>query len=212
MNKTRFNSLTAGFGLAIAFTLLCLAATAFAQTPITDPRDGKAYKTAKIGEQVWLAENLNYNAEGSKCFNLKPEYCEKYGRLYNWDMAIKSCPSGWHLPSKGEYEALDKAVGGKDVAARKLKAKSGWFKDGNGTDDYGFSALPGGDLGGVCPPGGAFSGEGFTGTWWSIGEDNSSAYYRYITCNDEVVFGLTSEKSYMHSVRCVKDKPQGGTK
>ena len=111
---------------------------------LIDNRDGKKYKTVTIGSKTWMAENLNYEAKGSKCYENKDENCTTYGRLYNWSTAMKACPSGWHLPSKTEYEALDKAVGGEEVAGKKLKAKSGWNKNGNGTDDFGFPAMPGG--------------------------------------------------------------------
>jgi len=107
----------------------------------TDPRDGKVYKTVKIGEQIWLAQNLNYEAEGS----LKDK---KYGNRYTWEQAKKACPSGWHLPSKEEWQILVDFAGGNEIAGKKLKAKSCWTgKDGvsgNGTDEFGFSALPGG--------------------------------------------------------------------
>lgn len=73
---------------------------------IMDSRDGKTYKIAKIGNQVWMAENLNYETNGSYCRKDDPEKCAKYGRLYIWESALNACPVGWHLPTKGEYETL----------------------------------------------------------------------------------------------------------
>jgi len=138
----------------------------------TDKRDNKTYKTTKICSQTWMAENLNYAVEGSKCYgedgkivsgtddNDKTIYttlsnaeiqanCNKYGRLYNWETANMACPSGWHLPDTTEWIILVVAVGGKETAGNYLKSKSGWYDarawyDGNGEDKYGFSALPGG--------------------------------------------------------------------
>ena len=141
--------------------ILIITITTYAQTSLLDERDGKTYKTVKIGTQIWMAENLNYDVEGSECYKNKPENCVKYGRLYNWDAALKNCPYGWHLPSKEEWDMLITVVGGEKTAGKKLKAKSGWkkyvptgndaedcwnentSKPGNGTDNYGFSALPG---------------------------------------------------------------------
>jgi uncharacterized protein (TIGR02145 family) len=171
---------------------------------LTDNRDGKKYKTVKIGNQTWMAENLNYNESGSKCYDYKPKNCEKYGRLYDWSTAKKACPLGWHLPSKGEYEVLDKHVGGEEVAGKKLKAKSGWDKNGNGTDDYGFSALPGGD--GYSD--GSFSNVGDSGYWWSaneIGDGSNYAYYRSMYYDGDGADWSNYDKSYLRSVRCVQD-------
>ena len=199
--------------LTLLLALLCI--TTLAQTPITDPRDGKTYKTVKIGEQIWLAENLNYNAEGSKCYDNKPENCEKYGRLYNWDMAINVCPSGWHLPSEDEYEELHNMAGGREIAGKKLKTKSGWADncDGcNGTDEFGFSALPGG-YGYIDGP---FYAVGFLGYWWSAKEYEFSDHYAYRR-NLFNKFGDENWKEYevkrcLFSVRCIKGKSQGGMK
>ncbi|MDR0517648.1 MAG: hypothetical protein LBH25_11450 [Fibromonadaceae bacterium] len=139
-----------------AITMLALISTAvFAQQKgsFTDSRDKKTYKTVKIGEQTWMAENLKYNAKGSKCYDNKEENCQKYGRLYNWETAKKACPSGWHLPSNEEWDKLyryadgDKGTGSpymSETAGKLLKSSSGWYNGGNGTDAYNFSALPGG--------------------------------------------------------------------
>jgi uncharacterized protein (TIGR02145 family) len=174
---------------------------------LTDTRDGKKYKTVKIGSQIWMAENLNYAANGSKCYDNKPENCKKYGRLYDWTTAMKVCPSGGHLPRKSEYEMLDKAV---STSGKKLKAKSGWnnYKsgwnnyEGNGMDEYGFSALPGGYGG----SGGSFSNVGDRGYWWSASEDDSDfAYGRYMRNDAGYAYWGSNDKDRLFSVRCVQD-------
>jgi len=165
---------------------------------LTDKRDGKKYKTVIIGERTWMAENLNYEAKGSVCYDNNPENCNKYGRLYDWNTAKEACPSGWHLPSDEEWK-IEGYVGGD--AGKKLKSKGGWNNDGNGTDDFGFSALPGGSY-----SYGSFSNVGYRGDWWSATEDHASiAYYRTMGYDDSKVGRGNSEKSSLHSVRCLQD-------
>jgi len=194
-------------------TLLNIAV--FAQDTFTDSRDGKKYKTVKIGNQIWMAENLNFDAPDSKCYDNSQENCAKYGRLYNWETAMKICPNGWHLPSYEEWTTLTDFVGGAKTAGTKLKAKSGWNKegrtklkaksgcnkDGNGTDDFGFSALPGG----YCY-GSSFDNVGGDGNWWCASEYGSDIaygwgmYYCY-----EYVDWYYDGKDSLFSVRCLQD-------
>jgi uncharacterized protein (TIGR02145 family) len=137
----------------------------------TDPRDGKKYRTAIIDGERWMAENLNYETpDSSWCYENSPDSCAKYGRLYHKEVAIKACPPGWYLPSIDDWLDLDMTEDGSEVTATMLKAKSGWGRDtvnnvsNNGTDDYGFSALPGG----FRRDRGSFENVGFGGHWWMV--------------------------------------------
>jgi uncharacterized protein (TIGR02145 family) len=177
----------------------------------TDPRDGKVYRTVKIGSQVWMAENLSYNAPGSIFYNNDPKNGEKYGRLYNWETAMKASPTGWHLPSDEELKVLINFVGGKDAVGKHLKAKSGWSdnkgQNGNGLDTYGFAALPGGI---ALPDGIGYSGwsskVGNMGIWWSSSEYTSNeVYFWSMYYNDEGMIWYRASKKNLHSIRCVKD-------
>ena len=179
----------------------------------TDTRDKKTYKTVKIGSQVWMAENLNYAAEDlySCCYgdDDSPDSpnCKKYGRLYDWNVAMKVCPSGWHLPSNKEWDILVNSVGADKVAGKKLKSASDWNdyegKSGNGTDNYGFSALPGHS----CGPDGCYSSLGDKGYWWSFTEkDDRSAYNWIMNYNNDDVNHSDDDKGNAYlSVRCIKD-------
>jgi len=183
---------------------------------LTDTRDWQTYRTVEIGTQVWMAENLNYDAPGSACYEDDPSYCDIYGRLYGWatvmDGASSStsspsgvqgvCPVGWHVPSDDEWTMLTDAVGGASTAGTKLKSTSGWCSGGNGTDEYGFSALPGGSR----LTNGIFFLAGYGGFWWSATEgDASSAGFRTMGCNIDLVNMDDFDKSYLYSVRCVRD-------
>jgi uncharacterized protein (TIGR02145 family) len=158
-----------------------------------------------------MAENLNYaTAEGSWCYDNQPSYCETYGRLYDWVTARTACPDGWHLPSYAEWDILVKYVDpnwtsnniGSNVAGKKLKATSGWNNNSNGTDDFGFSALPGGFRYTV----GNFDNAGYRGHWWSASESNASlAYYRTMYYDYEYADWNDTGKAYGLSVRCLQD-------
>jgi uncharacterized protein (TIGR02145 family) len=183
----------------------------------TDIRDSIVYRFVKIGNQTWMAENLNYDAQSSKCYNRNETNCTTYGRLYNLETAISNCPSGWHLPSNDEWAALVTAVGGTEIAGIKLKATSSWndcdYGDcngnpGGGTNDYGFSALPGGG----CDPNGNFYLMRKNSYWWSTTKNNiGNAYFWYMGYDFNGIEHWASEdddiddNDTFFSVRCVKN-------
>jgi len=175
----------------------------------TDERDGKVYKTVKIGAQVWMAENLNYDAAGGKCYANNKGNCAKYGRLYNWDTAMKACPAGWHLPTDREWTTLVDYAGGREKAGTKLKSSTGWRSDEctpAATDNYGFSALPGGygydtDSYLCC-----FYDVDNYGYWWSATAYNADfARYRLMYDDGERVRRNVYGKVILFSVRCVQN-------
>jgi len=182
--------------------LLLFSTVVFAQQKgtFTDSRDNKTYKAVKIAQAWWMAENLNYAASGSKCYDNNSWNCTKYGRLYDWNAAMRACPYGWHLPSNAEWDMLVAYAGGEETAGKNLNAKSGWY-DGNGTDQYGFSALPGG----YGEWDGSFNFVGLFGYWWSATESNTSNAYGWGISHIRIIFSYNTHKSDLYSVRCVQD-------
>jgi len=193
-------------------------------TDFTDTRNiPQTYKTVIIGDQTWMARNLNYDVDGSKCYDDKPGNCSNYGRLYDWATAMDLdesynknssgydpkhqgiCPNGWHLPSDVEWQALVEYVG--TNVGVKLRAKSGWSdKDDNGDDDYGFSAMPSGFY--DNKKFGNMEEGNQIGYWWSNTElknDPEQAWYRRIGFDYYNVSKVNGEKTYMFAVRCIKD-------
>ena len=180
----------------------------FLRTLISDSRDGKIYRKVKIGKQTWMAENLNYETNNSYCYEDNPTNCQKYGRLYEWKAAIDACPRGWHLPSEDEFDALSAAVGGKSTAAKMLKSQTGWDRNGNGTDAYGFAALPAGYMS-KSDYYRNFWGEGVNAYFWSVKQDPhvpQDAYYYVLGTGDDAKLkreGRDGKNFYY--VRCLKD-------
>ena len=171
-------------------------------TPNVNGSGNYTGREVRIGSQTWMAENLNRNTTDSRCYRDSSSYCEKYGRLYTYDAAMSACPNGWHLPSEAEWSTLENYVGGRSTAGTKLKSATYW----NGTDEYGFSALPGGQYIGV-----GCSGAGSDGAWWKEGI-NSLGWpsARIMGSNYEYVTGMADgtaigyDASY-YSVRCVRN-------
>ncbi|MDR2556039.1 MAG: hypothetical protein LBC64_11530 [Fibromonadaceae bacterium] len=189
---------------------------------------GETYKTIKIGTQTWFQRNLNYVVEGSKCGNgsslsdANTATCDTYGRLYNWATAMNLpascnssscatsisakhqgiCPSGWHIPSDADWDALTTAVGGFKIAGKYLKATNGWNGVDNGEDKFGFAALPGGGYSYSY----ANYDVGYYGSWWSASEDYSDIAYSWRMSYDSEYAGWDQNyKNDLFSVRCLKD-------
>ncbi|NOQ25088.1 MAG: tetratricopeptide repeat protein [Bacteroidales bacterium] len=170
-----------------------------------DKRDGQSYRIVTIGKQVWMAENLNYETENSYCYDNNPSNCETYGRLYIWDAAIKSCPDRWHLPNNDEWQILIDYQGGNKIAGGKIKTKGIvlWGSPNkDATNEYGFSALPGGSLTNF----GKFVRLGKNSSWWSTSESNIilANYQRIGHQNNNIILGKGSKEEGF-SVRCMKD-------
>ena len=217
-----------------------------------DERDGQVYRTIKIGNQVWMAQNLNYayneptstQDSSSFCYGGNPANCTIFGRLYLWSAAMDSvgkfstngkgcgygskcsatgkvrgvCPSGWHLPSREEVVTLLETVGGEQMpeedwqwenAGKALKSVGGWNKfnldNGNGTDEFGFSAIPAGnwDYSGRF----FYIGDELNIMTSSLKKDNSSDSY-YLSLLNNVSYASIYSGSSMdgQSVRCIMDE------
>lgn len=160
----------------------------------TDSRDNKTYNTVKIGNQTWMAENLNYNtSSGSWCYNNSNDNCNKYGRLYDWETAKTVCPTGWKLPSKTDFETLLNNVGGSGSNAYKALMPSG---------SSGFSAL----FGGWRYSTGLFINIGSSGYFWSSSpNDSDSAWSLNVLSYFKNANVYYNNRSVGFSVRCIKD-------
>jgi uncharacterized protein (TIGR02145 family) len=202
---------------------------------LTDVRDGNHYNVVKIGDQVWMAENLmylpsvvgpgtgseitpyfyvyDYDGTDVNAAKATANYTT-YGVLYNWPAAMEACPDGWHLPSDAEWEQLAQYISDQkgpyskssddwQEVGKHLKETSGWGSGGNGTDDFGFSALPGGyrEIPVIF-----FDAVGYYGYWWSSTECNSGyAWFRYLNYSPSDFSRYYISKDYGFSVRCVRD-------
>ncbi len=186
-------------------------------------------KEVKIGTQVWMTKNLNVstfkngdpiteaktaeewimageNKQPAWCyFDNDPTNGTKYGKFYNWYAVIDArglAPNGYHIPTDTEWTKLIDYLGGKEVAGTKMKSSSGWYQNGNGTNESGFNGLPSGGR----SPDGPFAPIGSYGSWWSSSEENASfAWYRGLKYRDGVIVGNSYFKENGLSVRCLRD-------
>ena len=188
----------------------------FTYGEILDTRDDQVYKVVVIGEgtkaQTWMAQNLNYayNHETAKsyCYGDDQNNCDTYGRLYTWAAAVETCPSGWHLPSKAEWETLFSYVGNEvesNNVGTALKTASGWVSqtgDEADRDAYGFAVLPAGGR----DKSGDFGEAGYSADFWSSTEsDDGGAYYELFVHDYSYVEVDRYTKDIAFSVRCLRD-------
>ena len=167
----------------------------------TDPRDGQAYKIVQIGNLTWFAQNLNYEVDGSVCPEGDSRNCDKYGRLYTWEVAQNVCPEGWLLPDSSDLAKLVVQAGGLAQTGDALKATAGWFKKGNGSDAFGFRALPAG----FRSVEGAYDGIGGYAYFWSATETlDGLAYYLFLDFSSKAAGLNAFGKGDFRSVRCIK--------
>ena len=174
-----------------------------------DTRDGKTYRMVTIGSQTWFAENVNYKGDDvtSYCHSGKPENCDKYGSLYDWDNAKKACPSGTHLPTIEELRELLHFVG-EDSSAVVLMADTGWTRDDGylGTDKYGFAMLPGS----YKASGGYGSSLGWCTNMWTASDSAGLVYAVYLGWNlPYASIGLYDlAEGWGMAVRCIEGEPK----
>jgi len=144
------------------------------ENSFTDERNHVTYTYIEIDGQAWMAQNLNYAASTSTCYDNQTVNCSKYGRLYSLEAAKTACPSNWHLPSSTEWNALLAKAGGSLVADFAV------LRGGYGNGTYFFL-------------------EGIAGSWWS-----SDGYYYIITDNYDDVQSEIDLPDALNSVRCVR--------
>lgn len=199
----------------------CVGDNPIVKESFIDERDGQEYKTVVIGKQKWMAQNLNYNAEGSKCAYGDDGDCSKIGRLYSWIIAVNTegcdaespcdlkyplqgvCPNGWHLPTMEEYETLVKEsyfVNGGEYAGLMLKSLDGWECEEckKGVDALGFSVPVGPTAGGD----GEYSFV-LNATYWTASEDTYRDAYDFSIMDDARFF--PDLKMWEYYIRCVEN-------
>ena len=154
--------------------------------------------------------------EDDGCDNFGPDIdaCDEaqslseYGRLYNWyavDDARGLCPSGWHVPTDGEWTGLEDFItsqGFSGTEGTALKSTYGWYDAGNGTDDFGFSALPGGYRN---YSNGFFYYAGVDGDWWSSSPSGGAAWNRNLYYDSPDILRYLTNPRFGFSVRCLRD-------
>jgi uncharacterized protein (TIGR02145 family) len=185
-----------------AFIFFLVFSCLSGQEKFTDKRDGNVYRTITIAGVTWMAENLKFKAkEGAFYFDNDINNNQGYGVLYEWKTAISACPTGWHLPSGIEFQAL----------VNHFEQKETWGKTASEPSSFGIQ------LGGMQDYEGIFSEMDESGYYWTSTEydKNSAEYFSYLLIDDKKLIDISrkeditdiygTEKSNKYSVRCIKE-------
>ena len=177
----------------------------------TDARDGQVYKYTTIGNQVWMAENLKFDAPYSICYDEIEGFCDTFGRFYSLhedgedlglfdqELLVTICPAGWHVPSVDEWSVLINEMGGVENAGRRLMSTLDFGESYEpGTNDCGFNSLP---AGGWLLDGTLFGGN-FCSRYWTSTAKSLLFSYSCALRATELIFGTNSPKM---SLRCVRN-------
>ena len=172
---------------------------------LTDPRDGKVYKTVKIDTRIWMGENLAFKTEsGCSVYDDVKDYLKTHGYLYTWEAATKACPDGWHLPSMQDWWFLSNYLGGDEVAGGKLKqtGTTSWESPNTGaTNSSGFTALSSGRSGDKAM-------EHISKTtffWTNVDDDDATSWCGALYSSRGDLALIPIEKKNGFSVRCIKN-------
>jgi uncharacterized protein (TIGR02145 family) len=191
----------------IGFSVRCLKGEAKIKAQNSesfyDDRDGKTYRTVNIGNQTWMASNLAYKPSSGNYYinNNDISNLSQYGYLYDWSTACNVCPSGWKLPTDAEWTTLTNYLGGENIAGKKMKSTSGWYQNGNGSNDSGFSGLPGG----YRSLNGDFTSFGYGAGWWSSSAGSPiGGWGLFMNYKDGSVIRNNYDKQHGFSVRCLR--------
>lgn len=177
---------------------------------LKDDRDGRVYKTVKIGYMNWMAENMKLAESGSLCYDDLVQNCARFGRLYPWNVAMKDgkgiCPTGWHIPTKQDWSEFKIMVETDfpDSSAVYIRSKGIWDESSGtvGNNRTGFSALPGGQF----SKEGEYERLGFYASWWSADTAKVGMAYSYIVySSSNKIYESTDDIGQANAVRCVEN-------
>ena len=172
------------------------------------PDTGPVVASVQIGQQVWMARNLDVAVDSAGTplspivYNNDQSLAGTYGRLYTYDDAQRACPRGWHLPSAAEWQTLFASLGGIEVAGGKMKVVANWNPPNVGaSNSSGFGALPAGG----CATSSQCDGLGWAAHFWSSTTAGDTAQVPSLMNNLENAYVLDLNRSMKASVRCVRD-------